>query len=71
MSLVKVLKSSTKLSHKSNPFHLFSLYIDKRQSTNALTSLTLVVVASIPVSYFSVSIVEVIEVAIVLIRQSD
>jgi len=30
MSLVKVLKSSTKLSHKSNPFYLFSLYIDKR-----------------------------------------
>jgi len=59
MSFIKDLKSSTKLSHKSNPFYPFSLYIDKRQLTNALTSLISVTVASIPVSHFSVFIAEV------------
>jgi hypothetical protein len=60
MSPIKVLKSLIKLSYKSNPFHLFSLYINKRQLTNALTSLMLVVVVLILVSHFLVSIVEAI-----------
>jgi len=59
MSFVKDLKLLIKLSYKSNPFHPFFLYIDKRQLTNALTSLMLVMVALILVSYFLVFVAEV------------